>query len=53
MIRRRWTSAVSAMMPPSPRLCARMMTPAYLIVTTITSDQKISETTPYTPGIVV
>ena len=36
------------MIPPSPRLCARMMKPAYLIDTTIISAQKISETTPYT-----
>ena len=28
-IRLRWTSAVSAMIPPSPRLWARMMNPAY------------------------
>ena len=44
--RRRWINAASAMTPPSPRLCARMTTPAYLIDTTITSAQKISETTP-------
>ena len=36
----------SAMIPPSPRLWARMMKPAYLIETTIISAQKISETTP-------
>ncbi len=42
----RWQSAARAMMPPSPRLWARMMKPAYLIETTIISDQKISETTP-------
>ena len=34
------------MMPPSPRLWARMMKPAYLTDTTIVSDQKISETMP-------
>ena len=44
--RLRCSSAVSAMIPPSPRLCARMMKPAYLIETTIISAQKISETTP-------
>jgi len=42
----RLTSAVSAMIPPSPRLWARMITPAYLTVTTIISDQKISDATP-------
>ena len=36
------------MIPPSPRLWARMMKPAYLIETTIISAQKISEATPYT-----
>ncbi len=35
-------------MPPSPRLCARMMKPAYLIETTIISAQKIREAMPYT-----
>ena len=34
------------MMPPSPRLWARMMKPAYLIETTIISAQKISDTMP-------
>ena len=34
------------MMPPSPRLWARMMKPAYLMDTTIIRAQKISETTP-------
>ncbi len=43
---RRWISAVSAMIPPSPRLWARMMNPAYLIDTSIISAQKISETMP-------
>ena len=42
----RCSSAASAMIPPSPRLWARMMNPAYLIETTIISAQKISETTP-------
>ena len=45
-IRLRWTSAVSAMIPPSPRLWARMMKPAYLIDTSTISAQKISETIP-------
>ena len=44
----RWRRAVSAMIPPSPRLCARMMTPAYLMDATIVSAQKISDATPYT-----
>ncbi len=42
----RRTKEASAMMPPSPRLWARMMKPAYLVETTIASDQKISETIP-------
>ena len=50
--RRRWISAVRAMIPPSPRLWARMMKPAYLIDTTTVSDQKISEAMPYTPATV-
>ena len=45
-IRLRWTSAVSAMIPPSPRLWARMMNPAYFVETTIISVQKMSETIP-------
>ena len=44
----RWRIAVSAMIPPSPRLCARMMKPAYLIDTTTISAQKINDATPYT-----
>ena len=44
--RRRRMSAVSAMIPPSPRLWARMMKPAYLIETTTISAQKISDTIP-------
>ena len=39
---------VSAMIPPSPRLCARMMKPAYLIDTTIVNAQKINDAVPYT-----
>ena len=44
----RRSSAVSAMIPPSPRLCARMMKPAYLIDTTIIRAQKIRDAVPYT-----
>ncbi len=44
--RLRCNSAVSAMIPPSPRLCARMMKPAYLTLTTTISAQKMSDTTP-------
>ena len=46
--RLRCSSAASAMIPPSPRLCARMMKPAYLIDTTTVSAQKINDATPYT-----
>src|SRR5579884_1282738 len=42
------TSAVSAMMPPSPWLSARMMNITYLTETTIVIDQNTSEITPYT-----
>src|SRR5579859_7601726 len=42
------TSAVSAMMPPSPWLSARMMNVTYLIETIIVIDQNTSEITPYT-----
>ena len=35
-------------MPPSPWLSARMMNARYLTVTTIVSDQKMSESTPST-----
>ncbi len=41
-------SAVRAMIPPSPRLWARMMKPAYLIETTTMSAQKISDAAPNT-----
>ena len=44
--RLRCSSAARAMIPPSPRLWARMMNPAYLIDTTIVRAQKISETIP-------
>ncbi len=33
-------------MPPSPRLSARMMKPMYLMLITMISDQKTSESTP-------
>ena len=49
----RCRSEVSAMIPPSPRLCARMMKPAYLIDTTIISAQKISDAVPYTVAAVM
>ena len=42
----RWSRAVRAMIPPSPRLCARMMKPAYLIDTMTVRAQKMSEATP-------
>lgn len=45
-IRLRLTSAVSAMIPPSPRLWARMMKPAYLSETSIISVQKMREAIP-------
>jgi len=44
----RCASAMSAMMPPSPLLSARMMKATYLIVTTRISAQKISDSTPST-----
>ena len=44
--RLRVTSATNAMIPPSPRLWARMMKPAYLIETSIISAQKISDAIP-------
>ena len=40
------TNAVSAMMPPSPRLSARMTRTRYLNAMTTRSDQKISDSTP-------
>ncbi len=42
----RWANAMSAMMPPSPRLSARMMTSTYFTVTVSISDQKISDRMP-------
>ncbi|MNN84133.1 hypothetical protein D3C81_2012590 [compost metagenome] len=38
------------MAPPSPSLSARSTDSMYLIETTQTSDQKISESTPRTPS---
>ncbi len=49
----RWASAISDRMPPSPLLSARIRNSTYLAVTTISSAQMISETTPMicaTPG---
>ncbi len=45
-MRARCTSAVSAMMPPSPPLSARMMNVTYLTETIIVIDQNTSEITP-------
>ena len=42
----RCASAISARMPPSPRLSARMISITYLTVTISTSDQKISDRIP-------
>ena len=49
----RCSKAVSAMIPPSPRLWARMMKPAYLIDTTTISAQKINDAIPYTVAGVI
>ena len=35
-------------MPPSPSLSARIASNTYVTVTTTITDQKISDTTPYT-----
>src|ERR1700677_2923517 len=43
---RRRIRAMSAMIPPSPSLSARMMSTTYVRVTMIVTDQKISETAP-------
>jgi len=40
------TSAIRAMMPPSPSLSARMITVTYLIDTMIVIDQKTNEMIP-------
>jgi hypothetical protein len=42
------TSAVSAIIPPSPQLSARMTNARYLIEMTMTSAQKISDSSPST-----
>jgi hypothetical protein len=42
----RRTSVISAMIPPSPSLSARMMNVTYLTETMIVIDQKTSEMTP-------
>ena len=42
----RWASAISARMPPSPRLSARITRKTYFSVTMTISDQKISDSTP-------
>ena len=44
----RCASASSAMIPPSPLLCARMMNRTYFSDTTPTSDQNASDSTPST-----
>ena len=44
----RRVSAISAMMPPSPRLSARMMNDTYLPLITIISAQKTSDRIPST-----
>jgi hypothetical protein len=44
----RRTSAINAMMPPSPRLSARIMNVTYLMVTIRNSDHTIKESTPST-----
>ena len=46
------TSAASAMIPPSPSLSARSTSVTYFTVTTTVTDQKISDTTPYTSSTV-
>src|SRR5262249_50394913 len=46
LARRGLISASRARMPPSPWLSARMMSSAYLMEMTTTSDQKISDTIP-------
>jgi hypothetical protein len=45
---RRTSSAISAMIPPSPSLSARMTNTTYSSVTTIMTAQNTSEITPYT-----
>ena len=47
-----WASAFSVRMPPSPLLSACIRNRTYLAVTTISSAQMISETTPTTIAVV-
>jgi len=42
----RFSRVISAMMPPSPWLSARITNVTYVSVTMIITDQKISDTTP-------
>ena len=42
----RWARAISARMPPSPRLSARITSSTYFTVTIRNSDQKISDRQP-------
>ena len=49
LTRRRWTSATSAIMPPSPRLSARITKVMYLTMTTRMIVQTMSEIMPSTP----
>jgi hypothetical protein len=44
---------ISAMMPPSPSLSARITSSTYLSVTMIVTDQKISEMMPKTLVVVM
>ena len=46
--RQRRSSVISAITPPSPSLSARIASRMYVTVTMIITDQKISDTTPYT-----
>ncbi len=48
----RCANAISARMPPSPRLSARITRSTYLIVTIRISDQKIRERQPITSQFV-
>ena len=49
----RCASAISARMPPSPRLSACMTSITYFTVTISTSDQKISDRMPITSVVVI
>jgi len=44
----RWPSAISDSVPPSPALSARKSSSTYLVVTTISSAHRISDSTPST-----